>query len=367
MKRLSSFSIRRALASVAALACLAGSPAAGQTAGGSGDGLPLVEVDASWPQPLPNQWLLGQVSGTAIGPQDHLWILHRPATLGEDRRLAAPPVIEFDTQGNVIRAWGGQGAGQDWPTQEHGIFVDHRSNVWISGVAGQDYGHIFKFTADGELLLTIGTPLGPDETPSNNSTTHMGRQPADMYVDPEANELYVADGDGGARRMIVFDADTGVFKRLWGAYGETPAEGRAASYDPSAPVSRSFSSGVHCVAMANDGLVYVCDRNADRIQVFRRNGTFVKEALVEPSTLGAGSTFDIAFTPDQQYLYVPDGTNHKVWILRKETLAVAGSFGQPGQAAGQFRNVHSVAVDSKGTVYAGEVDGKRVQKFVPKR
>jgi hypothetical protein len=308
--------------------------------------------------------MLGQVSGTALGPQDHLWILHRPATLGGDRKFAAPPVVEFDTQGTVVRAWGGPGPGYDWPVQEHGLFVDYQGNVWISGVAGQDFGRILKFTAEGKFLLQIGATLEPGEKPSNRSTTHLGRQPADIYVDPRTNDLYVADGDGGARRVIVFDAGTGAFRRIWGAYGAVPAEGPAAKYDPEAPVSRSFSSGVHCVAMANDGLVYVCDRNADRIQVFEANGTFVKEAFVERSTLGAGSTVDIGFTPDWNYLYVPDGTSQKVRTLRRATLEVVGEFGELGESPGQFRNVHSVAVDSKGNLYTGEVDGKRVQKFV---
>jgi hypothetical protein len=326
----------------------------------------VLEVDASWPQPLPNKWRLGQVSGTALGPQDHIWILHRPKTLGDDQKSAAPPVIEFDTQGKVVRAWGGPGAGYDWPTQEHGLFVDYKTNVWISGVAGKDYGRILKFTADGKFLMAIGAPLAEGEKPSNNSTTHLGRQPADMYVDPKTDDLYVADGDGGARRLIVFDANTGAFRRIWGAYGEKPAEGPAAKYDPSAPPSRSFSSGVHCVTMGNDGLVYVCDRNADRIQVFHPDGTFVKEGFVEPSTQATGSTVDIDFTPDQKYLYVSDGANLKIWILERASLKVVGSFGAGGSGPGQFRNVHSVTVDSKGNVYTGEVDGKRVQKFVPK-
>ena len=340
--------------------------AAGQAAKAGSSGVPMVEVDPSWPQPLPNKWLLGAVCGTALGPQDHIWVLHRPKSLADNQKLAAPPVIEFDTQGKVIRAWGGPGAGYEWLSSEHGLFIDSKSNVWISGVAGKDFGRILKFTADGKFLMSIGASLKPDEKPSNNSTTHLGRQPADMYVDPKADELYVADGDGGAQRVIVFDADTGAFKRIWGAYGEKPVEGPAAKYDPNAPVSRSFLSGVHCVVIPNDGLVYVCDRNADRIQVFRKNGKFVKEALIAPSTLGNGSTFDIDFTPDQKHLYVPDGTNQKVWILQRDTLEVVGSFGDSGQGAGQFRNVHSVTVDSKGNVYTGEVDGKRVQKFVPK-
>jgi DNA-binding beta-propeller fold protein YncE len=358
--------IRKAFASFVAMAGLVCSQAAGQTAKKSSSGVPVLEVDASWPQPLPNKWLVGAVCGTALGPQDHIWILHRPKTLGDDQKSAAPPVIEFDAQGKVVRAWGGPGAGYEWPSQEHGLFIDYKNNVWVSGVAGKDYGRILKFTIDGKFLKSIGTPLEPGDKPSNNSTTHLGRQPADMYVDPKANELYVADGDGGAQRVIVFDADTGACKRIWGAYGEKPTEGPAAKYDPNAPVSKSFLSGVHCVVIPNDGLVYVCDRNADRIQVFHKDGTFVKEAFVERSTLGNGSTFDIDFTPDQKYLYVPDGSNQKVWILQADTLEIVGAFGQMGQGPGQFRNVHSVTVDSKGNVYTGEVDGKRVQKFVPK-
>jgi DNA-binding beta-propeller fold protein YncE len=351
-----------AFARLLVVACLASALAPGQTAP-AGD-VPVLQFDSSWPPPLPNKWLLGQVCGTAVGRQDHLWILHRPKTLGDDQKLAAPPVLELDTKGQVVRAWGGPGAGYEWPSQEHGIFVDYKDNVWISGVAGKDFGRILKFTADGKFLLSIGTPLEPGETPSNNSTTHLGRQPADMYVDRQSNEVYVADGDGGARRLIVFDADTGAFKRIWGAYGKKPAEGPAAKYDPKAPISSSFSSGVHCVVITNDGLVYVCDRNADRIQVFHKDGAFIKEAFIEPGTLGSGSTFDIDFTPNQKYLYVADGTNNKVWILRQDTLEPVGSFGRTGSGGGEFRNLHSVTVDSKGNVYTGEVDGKRVQRFV---
>jgi hypothetical protein len=370
-------STRNTVSAVTVIALLTLSSVAGQKVTPQ-SGIPVVEVDPSWPRPLPNKWVLGQVSGTALGAQDHLWMLHRPATLGNDQTLAAtdspiagcciaaPPVIEFDAEGKVVRAWGGPGAGYEWPSQEHGLFVDYRNNVWISGVAGKDFGRILKFTAEGKFLLAIGAPLEQGEKPSNNSTTHLGRQPADMYVDPKTNDLYVADGDGGARRLIVFDAETGAFRRIWGAYGERPAEGPAAKYDPKAPISRSFSSGVHCVVVSNDGLVYVCDRNADRIQIFHQNGSFVKEGYVEPSTMGSGSTVDIDFTPDQKYLYVADGANQKVWILLRDTLEVVGSFGEPGQGPGQFRNVHSVTVDSKGNIYTGEVDGKRVQKFVIK-
>jgi hypothetical protein len=356
------FSFRNAFAGLAAIACFA----MGQTAGVPGGRVPMIQVDPAWPQPLPNNWVLGQVCGTATGPQDHVWIIHRPGTTGENRKLAAPPVIEFDAQGKVVRAWGGPGAGYEWPAvNEHGIFVDYEGNVWISGVAGKDYGRILKFTTEGKFLMAIGTPLEEGEMPTNSSTTHLGRQPADMYVDPQAKELYVADGDGGARRVIVFDSNTGAFKRLWGAYGEKPLDGPPVRYDPKAPPARSFSSAVHCVVILNDGLLYVCDRNADRIQIFRKDGTFVKEVFIEPATTGNGTTADIGFTPDQSYLYVPDATNQKISILRKDTMEVVGAVGQPGSGPGQFRNLHSLSSDSKGNIYTGELDGKRVQRFVP--
>jgi len=343
-----------------------------------GQSVPSYRVDASWPLPLPNKWAIGQVTGIALGAQDHIWILHRPSTLADDEKYAAlnppaaeccipaPPVIEFDAAGKVLRAWGGPGAGYEWPKLEHGFFVDYKNNVWISGNTGQGYGRILKFTADGKFLLSIGKPLAPGELASNNSTTVLGRQPADLYVDPRTNDLYVADGDGGDRRVIVFDAETGAFRRLWGGYGRKPEEGPAAKYDPNGPPSKSFSSGVHCVIMGNDGLVYVCDRNADRIQVFRPDGTFVKEAYVAPKTIGQGTAFDMAFSPDQRFLYVVDGTNQKVRILRHDSLREVGTFGQLGHNAGEFRNVHGIVVDSKGNIYTAEVsENKRAQNFVP--
>lgn len=203
MKRLSQLSFPRIFASLAAIACLSWSAIETRTVMAATSGVPVLQVDASWPQPLPNKWQVGAVCGTALGPQDHIWILHRPKTLGDNQKSAAPPVIEFDSQGKVVRAWGGPGAGYEWPSQEHGLYIDYKSNVWISGVAGKDYGRILKFTTDGKFLMSIGAPLEEGEKPSNNSTTHLGRQPADMYVDPKANELYVADGDG-ARSVSLF-------------------------------------------------------------------------------------------------------------------------------------------------------------------
>ncbi len=348
----------------------------GQTSRAADDP-PKFAVDASWPQPLPNKWAIGQVSGIALGAQDHVWILHRPSTLEKDELnastnppgaeccIAAPPVIEFDANGKVVRAWGGPGEGYEWPLFEHGLFVDYKGNVWVGGNAGKGWGRILKFTADGKFLLSIGKPLGPDEKPSNNSTVNMGNQPANMYVDPKTDDLYVADGDGGDRRLIVFDAETGAFRRIWGAYGEKPAEGPAAKYDPSAPPSRSFSSGVHCVRMGNDGLIYVCDRNADRVQIFHPDGSFLKEFFVSPQTFSGGTTFDLAFSPDQKLVYIADGANQKIWIVQHASYEIVGSFGQLGHSAGEFHNLHGLIVDSKGNIFTAEVsDGKRVQKFV---
>ncbi|MGD0907796.1 MAG: hypothetical protein ABSA96_09460 [Candidatus Acidiferrales bacterium] len=367
--------LNRTIVSAIAIACALCAYGTGEICRAADDA-PKFAVDASWPQPLPNKWAIGQVSGIALGAQDHVWILHRPSTLDKDELfaaktppgaeccVAAPPVIEFDATGKVVRAWGGPGEGYDWPLFEHGLFVDYKGNVWIGGNAGKGWGRILKFTADGKFLLSIGKPLGPDEKPSNNSTVNMGNQPADMYVDPKTDDLYVADGDGGDRRLIVFDAETGAFRRIWGAYGEKPAEGPAAKYDSNVPPSRSFSAGVHCVRMANDGLVYVCDRNADRVQIFHPDGTFVKEFFVSPQTFAGGTTFDLAFSPDQKYVYIADGANQKIWILQHNSFEILGSFGQLGHSAGEFHNLHGLVVDSKGNVFTAEVsDGKRVQKF----
>ncbi len=361
-------------ASLTLVACILGSPAAAQTAVASTRPAPPgFHVDALWPKPLPNKWIVGQVSGIAVDTRDHVWILHRPATLAADEKgaaanpqvaeccIPAPPVIEFDAQGNLVQAWGGPANGYDWPSQEHGINVDYQGNVWISGTAAED-GQVLEFTRNGKFLRQIGHAKGKS---GNNDTATLWR-PAAMCVDPKTRELYVADGEGGNRRVIVFDADTGAYKRYWGAYGERPDDGPAPKYDPDAVESKVFSNAVHCVRIGRDGLVYVCDRGNNRIQVFHQDGTFVREAVVAKRTLSVGSTSDIDFSPDRQFLYVADGTNQKVWILERDSLEILGSFGSMGHNAGQFRNIHALAVDSKGNVYTSEVsEGKRVQKFVP--
>ena len=336
---------------------------------------PAFEVDPWWPKPLPNNWILGQVSGLAVDSRDHVWILHRPRTLTTREAGAvqtppisqccvpAPPVIELDTQGNVVRSWGGPGRGHHWPESEHTIHVDHKGHVWI-GSDNQNDQVVLKFSPEGTLLLQIGQA---GKTGGSNDTTLLGR-PAGIHVDATSNEVYIADGYGN-RRVIVFDAETGRYKRHWGAYGKRPADDSLGRYDAKAPRAQQFRSPVHAVRIARDGLVYVADRVNNRIQVFHKNGDFVKEATLAPETLAMGSVWDIALShdPAQTYVYVPDGTNQKVWILRRNDLSVAGEFGRGGRNAGQFGWVHNLAVDSRGNVYTSEVDiYKRVQKFVLK-
>ena len=330
------------------------------------------QFDATWPKPLPDNWTLGNVVGVAVDARDHIWIVHRPGSLNEQERGAdatpplaeccrpAPPVIEFDQAGDVVNAWGGPGEGYEWPDSEHGIFIDHLDNVWLGGSGGDD-AHILKFTRDGEFLLQIGRH-GQGE--GSNDLANFG-QPAEIDVDPETNEVYIADGYGN-RRVAVFDADTGEYKRHWGAYGNRPTD-EPYTYDPDAPLSQQFGRPVHCATLSDDGLVYVCDRVNDRIQVFQRDGTFLNEVVIAGRTRGFGSAFDVDFSPDgdQRVLYNIDGMNQKVWLIERSSLDILGSFGFGGHMAGGFTAAHSLTVDSSGNIYVGEtLEGKRVQRFV---
>ena len=351
---------------------------------------PIFKVDPLWPKPLPNHWVLGSVTGVTVDARDHIWITHRGAdSLGNNEKGAilnpptgccvpAPQVLEFDQAGNLISHWGGPGEGFEWPQSTGAISIDHKGNVWISA-AGQPEpaagrgaapttprpqdAHVIKFSRAGQFLLQIGRA---GKVEGSDSKTGLNR-PAIARVDPATNEVYVGDGFGN-RRVVVFDADTGAYKRHWGAYGEKPDDTSLGPYDPTAPPAKQFRT-VTCVAIAKDGLVYVCDRQNDRIQVFEKNGKFVKEAFVSKTTLGDGSVWDIAFShdPQQRFLYVADGHDKKVFILRRESLEVVSSFGAGGRMPGQFYGVGNIAVDSKGNVYTGETyEGKRVQKFVYK-
>jgi DNA-binding beta-propeller fold protein YncE len=362
---------------------------------------PRFQVDPLWPKPLPNHWVLGSVTGVTVDSQDHIWITHRGAdSLGNNEKGAilnpptgccvpAPQVLEFDQAGNLVSHWGGPGKGFDWPQSTGGITVDHKGNVWIAA-AGQPEpaaaraigtpaaggarpaapaaprpqdAHVIKFSRSGQILLQIGHA---GKVEGSDSKSGLNR-PAAVRVDPSTNEVYVADGLGN-HRVVVFDADTGAYKRHWGAYGDKPDDAAPGTYDPNAPPAKQFRT-VSGAAISKDGMVYVCDRQNDRIQVFRRDGKFVKEAFVSKTTLGDGSVWDIAFSsdPQQRFVYVADGHDKKVFVLRRDTLEVVTSFGDGGRLAGQFYGVCSIAVDSKGNVYTGETyEGKRVQKFVYK-
>jgi DNA-binding beta-propeller fold protein YncE len=339
---------------------------------------PRFEVDPLWPKPLPNHWVLGETIGVSVDAQGHIWILHRPTSLEANELHAtnnppmalccapAPPVLEFDQAGNLVRHWGGPGAGYDWPQRNHGITVDYKGNVWIGGndqgVPSHDH-MLLKFTREGKFLMQIGKP---SQSKGSNDVENL-RLPAKTFVDPKTNELYVADGYGN-HRVIVFDADTGKYKRHWGAYGHKPDD-TILPYKPSDPPPQQFRNPVHCVALSNDDLLYVCDRGNDRIQVFKPDGTFLKEVFIEKETLGSGSVFDIAFSQDRQqkYMYVADGENQQVHILDRQSLEVLTSFGDGGRQPGQFYGVHSIATDSQGNIYTTETyRGQRVQKFVYK-
>lgn len=405
---------------------------------------PTFRVDPLWPQPLPNHWVLGSVTGVAVDAQNHVWVTHRGADSLEGNEkgmmatpptsvkccMAAPFVLEFDTAGKLLRSFGGPGQGYQWPQSPGGIAVDAKGNVWIAAAglepapaggrgratganadpdamppargnaapgaargdaaaagrgagrgrgaaapAGPADAHVLKFAPDGKFLLQIGTP-GKMEGPDSQTTLN---RPAAVAVDSAANEVYVADS--GNHRIVVFDSETGAYKRQWGAYGEKPSAQGGGPYDPIAEPARQFRD-VTCVEIAKDGMVYVCDRTSNRIQIFQKDGKFVKEGIVSKNTKGAtvsgqfgvvsswGSAWDLAFSndPQQRYVYVADGHDKKVIILQRDTLAEIGGFGNGGRLPGQFLAVGSIAADALGNVYTGEQHhGKRVQKWIAGR
>lgn len=338
----------------------------------AGDRIPVFEYDPTWPkQPFPKGWILGNVIGLAVDARDHIWVLHRPASVTEQARGAgfsdptadccfpAPPVLELDQAGRLVQAWGGPGAGYTWVNSEHGLFVDHKDHVWIGSPSDS---HLLKFSRDGKYLGQIGEP-GHKESTSQNPKVLGGPAP---WVDARSNELYVADGYRN-RRVAVFDPDTLAFKRHWGAFGNTPDDTVKWTFNPKGTdvqPSPQFQT-LTGVAVSHDGLVYAADRSNNRIQVFKPDGTFVREQYILPKT-PRGSVDTLAFSADprQTYLYNADPRNMKVWILRRSDLAILGSFGHGGSFAGGFTSSAYVVTDSKGNLYVGEgVDGQRVQRF----
>jgi hypothetical protein len=349
---------------------------------------PYFEVDPFWPKPLPNHWVLGSSIGVSVDERDHVWMIHRgSATMADKEKAletklsdeccgAAPPVLEFDPEGKLVGHWGGPGSGYEWPTSNHGITVDHKGNVWIGGNGPGD-SQVLKFSRSGKFLLQIGkanarmtqaaSSAKPTYVGNSNDQVSFGRV-AKIFVDPSANEAYLADGYLN-KRVAIIDADSGKFKRYWGAYGNKPDDTDLGPYKAGDPPAKQFRSPVHCADLSNDGLVYVCDRPNNRIQVFKKDGTFVKEAFFAKNSLGDGAVFDLAFSKDpaQTYLYMADGNNMKIRVLRRDTLEELTSFGDGGRQPGQFYAVHSIAVDSKGNIYTTETyEGKRLQKFIYK-
>lgn len=347
---------------------------------------PAFEVDPFWPRPLPNHWVMGNVIGVGVDARDHVFIVHRADTFDPQREIGAaanpplseccvpaPPVIEFDPQGNVVSAWGGPPADKSyvWPTSNHGISVDDQGNIWIGGNGGGNAAsgqgpdsHILKFTHDGKYLATIGVPGQPTNSAAKD---HFGRV-AKISFDFAAQEAFIADGYAN-HRVAVLDMKTGAMKRMWGAYGNVPSDSNFGQYNPDAPLIKQFRTPVHCAEPSNDGLVYVCDRPNDRIQVFKKDGSFVKEKIIMPRTLGDGSVWDIAWSKDkdQKYMFLADGKNEHIYVIDRQSLEILTMFGDGGRQPGQWFAVHSIATDSKGNIFTTETyEGKRVQKFAYK-
>jgi hypothetical protein len=354
--------------------------------------VPVFEVDPFWPKDMGNL-VFGQTIGLGVDERDQVWIIHRgndPGNLdgteyanppanpkgyyqaGQNKVSEccnpAPPVVAFDQAGNIVHSWGGPSLHPEWPDSNHGIIVDHKGIVWIGGNGGPD-AHILKFTREGKFVGQFGKKGARlvDGKPVANShdMENFGRV-AKIFIDPKANEAYVADGYFN-KRVAVIDMDSGKIKRYWGAYGNKPDDSPIGRYNPKEPLAQQFRTPVHCAEMSNDGFVYVCDRPNDRVQVFTREGKFVKEKQFFRDTLSDGSVWDIAFSrdPQQRYIYMADGANEHVYIIDRNSLDVVSQFGTGGRQPGQFRGVHSIAVDSKGNIYTTETyTGKRVQKFV---
>ncbi len=336
---------------------------------------PMFEIEPNWPKTLPNNWILGEVDGIAVDSQNHIWINNRPRSIPDDQKgvsswerrtkccVPAPPILEFDQEGNVVQGWGGQSQGIEWPSREHGIFVDKENTVWISGNGIND-GMVLHFTRNGQVIRQYGHS-GPGK--GSLDTSQMAR-PSDIAVDEERQEVYFSDGYTN-HRIIVFDSKTGNFKRMWGAYGSQPTDLPFRDFVLDSP---QFSNPVHCIVMSKDGLLYVCDRGNNRIQVFDREGHFVNQYITEPDTFGPkgqGSVWDIDFWPksSQEFIILVDGANDEMRVLRRVDGQVVFTAGRPGRQAGQFHKVHSVAVDDYGNVFTTEtLTGNRIQKWRPK-
>ena len=343
---------------------LFGTSAAAQSPPAQARGVPVFEVDSAWPKPLP-QWKIGDASSFAIDAQDNVWLLHRPRTLkGEQAAIAAPPVMVFDAAGKFIKGWGGAGSGYDWPEREHGIHIDYKGFVWLggnncptSGLAGlkpvADDAYL-KFTPDGKFVLQIGKS---NQSKGDADTVNVHRA-ADAWVHAPTNELFVADGYGN-HRVIIFDADTGAFKRMWGAFGKPPGgEDSCAIVSPKTfpdPEGPAHFNVAHAIRVANDGTVYLADRENRRVQMFTNDGKFIKQLI----RTGTPFARNLALSADsqQQFLYV--GADKGITVVDRKTLAVVGAI----QPAGILGPGHHIATDSKGNIYLAQTTAG-MQKLV---
>jgi DNA-binding beta-propeller fold protein YncE len=337
----------------------------------SAQSTPTFTVDPAWPK-IPNNWQFGQVASVSVDAQDHVWVLQRPGTLAPDEKpRAAPPLLEFDAAGNFVQAWGGPGPGYQWPNSEHGVYVDPAGFVWIGGNGDNDH-QVLKFTRSGRFVMQIGRA---GQSKGNADTANLN-QPADTFVHASTNELFVADGYGN-RRVIVFDATTGRFKRMWGAFGNTPTDAapNPAPADADEQGAPQFVQPVHAARVSRDGLVYVSDRGGKRVQVFTLEGKYVRQVFIgrecRAPECGNGSTAaSTAFSsdPQQRFLYVGNRSQARVMIFDRARLELLDAFGRWGSAPGEFGTLHHMATDSKGNLYVTEVtplkpENRRVQKF----
>jgi hypothetical protein len=339
---------------------------------------PRFEVDPTFPKPLPNNWYQGQTIGLWVDAQDHVWIVHRPDVLDAAESASAQtpptgeccniadPILEFDQSGNLLRHWGGKdGPGYQWPDSNHGLNIDNRGNIWIGGNGAMD-GHVLKFTLDGKFVMQVGKK---GVTRNSLAEDHFFQVAKTFFYQP-TNEVFVADGYGN-RRVAVIDAQTGKMKRFWGAYGKPPDDKAALAqgpYDPTATYQH-FRGPVHCADVSSDGLVYVCDRTSNRLQIFKVDGTFVKEVYMARDSRADGAVWDTAFSRDaqQKYLYVADGRNQKLRIFDRQSMEELTNFGKGGHYPGEWYSLHNIATDSKGNLYTVETyQGRRLQRFIYK-
>jgi len=380
------------LALCACLFILTGTPGPGALGAIAAEPVPVFQVDPSWPQ-LPNGWVISNISKITVDSHDNVWLIHRPRTVPAGK-TAAPPVIEFGPDGKYIRGWGDENStAYDWPDAEHNVFVDNHDNVYISGSSpsGQSKTSrsddmILKFTVDGKFVKEFG---GRTVSKGSTDTTSVNK-PGDIFVWPKTNELFVADGYGN-RRVLVLDPDNFAFKRMWGAFGkpttddatsggpgtnggpalvpgQAAAEGGApAALDTEGLGSERFASPVHGVLVSNDGMLYVADRSNRRIQVFTPDGKYITQMFLNRGGPASGSVSGLAFSPDpaQKYLYLSDYGNSHIAVVDRKSLTVLYQFGVRGKEPGNFQGVHHIAVDSKGNLYTAEVaPGARAQKFI---